>query len=160
MTDYYPAEIHIGGPVPRTALDELVKQIVDAGASLEGYGERTVTDKSIREALREGHIINLFDERACYGRFDKLEEFLVRNQIHFNRHSEAYCEYDAENVYFRGGERKLSMAASQEGDVLIRCEDVMDVLNNDDLDDCGKLKALTMLIAPPETKPLESIHFV
>ena len=30
MTDHYPAEIHIGGPIPRTVLDELVKQIVAA----------------------------------------------------------------------------------------------------------------------------------
>ena len=160
MTDHYPAEIHIGGPVPRTVLDELVKQIVDAGASLEGYGECTVTDKSVREALWEGHIVDLFDDRACCGRFDELENFLVRRRIHFNRHCEAYCEYDAENVYFRGGERKLSTPANQEGDAMIRCEDVTDVLNNDGLDDRDKLEALAGLVTPPETKPMEPIRFV
>ena len=160
MTDHYPAEIHIGGPIPRTVLDELVKQIVAAGASLEGYGERTVTDKSVREALREDHIVDLFDDRACCGRFDELEDFLIRHQIHFNRHCEAYCEYDAENVYFRGGERALSMPAAQEGDDLIRCKNVMDALNNDGLDDRGKLEALAGLVTPPETEPLELIRFV
>ena len=160
MADHYPAEIHIGGPIPRTILNELVKQIVATGASLGGYGERSVTDKSIRETLQEGQIIDLFDDRARYGRFDELEGFLVRHGIHFNRHCDAYSEYDGKNVYFRGSQRVLSLPASQEGNILIRHEDVVNILNNNNLDDHGKLEALTKLVVPPEIKPLEPIRFV
>ena len=119
MADYYPAEIHIGGPIPRVVLDELIKEVVATGTSLEGYDERSVTDKSIRETLQEGQIIDLFDYRARYGRFDELEGFLVRHGIHFDLHCDAYCEYDGENVYFRGGPRVLSLPASQNGNILI-----------------------------------------
>ena len=160
MADHYPAEIHIGGPIPRAVLGELDKQIVATGTSLEGYGGRTVTDESTREALQEGRTIDLFDDRARYGRFDELEDFLVRRGIHFNLHCEAYSEYDGENVYFRGGPRLLSLPASQEGNILIRHEDIVNILNNHDLDDHGKLEALEELVLPPETKPLEPIRFV
>ena len=37
MSDYYPGEIHIGGPIPQAAIKELIEQIVSTGASLEGY---------------------------------------------------------------------------------------------------------------------------
>ena len=160
MADYYPAEIHIGGPIARAVLDELVKQIIATGASLDGYGQHTVTDASIREALQEGQIVDLFDDRARYGRFDELEDFLVRHGIHFNLHGDAYSEYDGENVYFRGGQRVLSLPASQEGNILLRLEDIMNILNNNDLDDHGKLEALKELVVPPETKPLEPIWFM
>ena len=160
MADRYPAEIHIGGPIPRTVLDELVEQIVVTGASLDGYGENTVTDASISNILREGQIIDLFDDQAQYGRFEELEDFLVRRGIHFDLHSDAHCEYDGENVYYRGGQRVLSLPATQNGNILIHHEDVMKILNNNDLDDQDKLKALVKLVVPPETKPLGPIRFV
>ena len=159
MADHYPAEIHIGGPIKRIVIDELVKQIIATGASLNGYCENSVTDESAREPLKEGSIIDLFDDRARYGRFDELEKFLVRHRIHFDLHCDAYSEYDGENVYYRGGKKVLSLPAGQEGNILIRHEDIMNILNNNDLDDHGKLGALIKLIVPPETKPLEPIRF-
>jgi hypothetical protein len=160
MSDRYPAEIQIGGLIPRTLLDELVKEIVATGTSLDDYGGRIATNESVQEVLQEGQIVKLCDDQARYGRFDELEDFLVRRGIHFNLHCDAFCEYDGENVYFRGGKRLLSLPASQKGNILIRFEDIMNILNNHDLDDHRKLEALTKLVVPPETKPLEPIRFV
>jgi hypothetical protein len=47
MSDYFPAEIHIGGPVPRTALDGLIEAILAQRGSLTDYGDAEPT----REAL-------------------------------------------------------------------------------------------------------------
>ena len=117
MADHYPGEIHIGGPIKQAVLDELVKQIIATGASLNGYCESSVTNESAREVLKEGSIIDLFDDRARYGRFDELEDFLVRHGIHFDLHCDAYSEYDGENVYFRGGQKVLSLPADQDGKI-------------------------------------------
>ena len=61
MADHYPGEIHIGGTIKRAILDELAKQIVATGASLEGFCECTASDESIRDALQEGQTLFLHD---------------------------------------------------------------------------------------------------
>ena len=160
MADYYPGEIHIGGPIPQKAIQELIQKIVGTGASLEGFGERVVTETSAHQALSENQIIDLYADQARYGRFEELEDFLVRNGIHFTLHCEAYCEYEAEKVYYRGGMRILSLPSDQSGNLLVRFEEVSAILDNDQLDDPAKLEALRQLIIPPETKPLEPIRFI
>ncbi len=160
MADHFPAEIHIGGPIPRDILDELVKEIVATEASLKGYTEDTVTDESARKAFQEGKIIDLYDDQARYGSFEELENFLIEHEIHFDRHHDSYCEYSAENVYCRGNQEILNRPSNQNGDVLIRRDDIMSILNNNALDNSGKLEALAQLAEPPETKQLEPIRFV
>ena len=49
MSDRYPAEIQIGGPIPRTILVELVKEIVATGASHGDYSGGIVTQESVQE---------------------------------------------------------------------------------------------------------------
>ena len=159
MSDRYPAEIHIGGPIPRTLLDKLIQKVMEAGASLNGYDDGCATEDEVRAVLKEGNILDLCDCHACYGHFHELEEFLIQNGIHFNHHCEACYEYDAVNTYYRGG-RVLTLAATQSGDCLLPITDVIQIINHHDLDDHGKLEALTRLVAPSETKPLEPIRFV
>jgi len=159
MSDRYPAEIHIGGPVPRTLLDELVRKIAETGASLNGYDDGCATEDEIRAALREGAILDLCDCHACYGHFGELEAFFIQHGIHFNHHCEAYYEYDAENTYYRGS-RVLTMAANQAGHPLLPVADVLAILNNTRLDDHAKVKALRGLAEPTEAQPLSPIQFV
>jgi len=159
MSDRYPAEIYIGGVIPRRVLDTLVRKITEAGVSLNGYDDDCATEDEIRAALKEGNTLDLYDCRAAYGHFDELEKFLIQHGIHFNHHSEACYEYDAENTYYRGG-KILTMAATQSGECLLPVTDILEVLNNHELDDFGKLEALTRLAVPPETKPLEPIQCV
>jgi len=159
MSDRYPAEIHIGGIIPRRFLDTLIQKVMEAGASLNGYDDGCATEDAVRVALRGDNILDLFDCRASYGHFDELEKFLVQNGIHFNHHCEACYEYDAENTYYRGN-KVLTMAATQSGDCLVPVTDILQILYKRDMDDHGKLKALTKLVVSPETKPLKPIRFV
>ena len=90
MADRYPAEIHIGGPIPRSLINELVRKAIETGASVKGYDGGTATEEDVRSALTGGRILSLFDCQAGYGHFPELEAFLVDNHIHFNHHCEAY----------------------------------------------------------------------
>ena len=92
MSDRYPAEIHIGSPIPQTLLDKLIQKIMEAGTSLNGYDDGCATEDEVRAALREGNILDLCDCHASYGHFGELEEFLIQNGIHFNHHCEACYE--------------------------------------------------------------------
>ena len=159
MSDRYPAEIHIGGPVPRTLLDDLVRKIAETGASLNGYDDGCATEDEVRAALREGAILDLCDCHASYGHFGELEAFLIQHGIHFNHHCEACYEYDAQNTYYRGGQ-VLTMAANQAGHPLLPVAEVLHVLNNTQLDDHAKVETLRRLAQPPEAQPLEPIRFI
>ena len=159
MSDRYPAEIHIGGAIPRTLMDTLVRKIMETGASLNGYDDGDATEDEIRAALREGNVLDLCDCHACYGHFQELEEFLIRHQIHFNHHCDACYEYDAENNYYRGN-KVMTMAANQAGDCLLHVADVLNILDNPDLDDHAKVEELRSLTSPLETSPLQPIRFI
>ena len=159
MSDRYPAQIHIGGPIPRTLLEELVRKIAETGASLNGYDDGYAGEDEIRTALRESAVVNLYDCHASYGHFRELEAFLIEHGIHFNHHSEACYEYDAQNTCYRGGQ-VLTMAANQAGHPLLSITEVLAILNNAQLEDHGRLEALRQLAEPPEISPLEPIQLI
>ena len=160
MSDYFPAEIRIGGPVSRNRLGELTRVIVEEGVSLEGYGGPDATQDALQESLREGAIVALYADQARYGQFDSLEAFLVKHRIHFDRYSEAFCEFSAEAVFYRGGEEAIILPADQSGHVLLRFEDIVGILDDSALDEGGKVGAIRCLVARPETEPLAPIRFI
>jgi hypothetical protein len=160
MSDYYPAEIRIGGPIPKIVLTELIRVIVDEAVSLDGYGGPDATQNALREAFREGATVNLYADQARYGQFDSLEAFLVKHRLHFDRYSEAFCEFSAEAVFYRGGQEAVVLPADQSGHILLPFEDVVGILDDPSLDDRAKLVALRRLVARPETEPLAPIHLI
>jgi len=112
MSDHFPAELHIGGPMPRALLEELIGVIVAEGASLEDYSAPCATEEALREAFREGAVVSLYDAEASFGQFDALEAFLVKHHLHFDRYSDAFYEYNAEVVFYRGrGEVRACLSA-------------------------------------------------
>lgn len=159
MADYFPAEIHIGGPIPRAALDDLIEAILAEGVSLHDYGGPGPTREELDEALREGAAVDLYDDQACYGQFEDLEAFLVNHGIHFDRHGDAHCEFNAENVHYRGSREPLIMLADQSGNSLVRCQEVLEILDGL-AGDKTKLKAIRDLAAPPHATPLKPIQFI
>jgi hypothetical protein len=159
MSDRYPAEIHIGGAIPRKLLDKLVRKIRETGASLNGYDDGCATEDEVRVALSKGTVLDLCDCHAGYGHFQELEKFLIRHQIHFNHHCEACYEYDAENNYYRGS-KVLTMAANQVGDCLLPVGEVLNILDDSNLDDHAKIDQLRKLSGPPKTTPLQPIRFI
>ena len=160
MGEYYPAEIHIGGPIRKTALNKLVKVIVSQGVSLKDYDEAPADEYSLKEAFGQATIVKLYDDQASYGQFDELEAFLVRHRIHFERHSDAHYEFDAENVNYRGGKEPTVLHADQAGNALLDATEVRDVLNDASLDDPAKINAIRKLAFPPETSPLTPVHLI
>ncbi|HUT59472.1 MAG TPA: hypothetical protein VNA25_16605 [Phycisphaerae bacterium] len=160
MSDHFPAEIYIGGPIPRVLLEELVGVIVADGASLEDYGAPCATEEDLRKAFREGAVVSLYDAEASFGQFDGLEAFLVKHRIPFDRYSDAFYEYNAEAVFYRGRGEPIIMPTDQEGHVMVHAEVIAKVLDDGSLDAPRKLNAVRRLIAPPGTEPLAPIRFV
>jgi len=160
MSDHFPAEIYIGGPIPRALLEELIGVIVADGASLEDYGAPCATEESLRQAFREGVVVSLYDAEASFGQFDALEAFLVKHRISFDRYSDAFYEYNAEAVFYRGRGEPIIMPTDQEGHIMVHADVVAKVLDNRSLDAPRKLDAVRRLIAPPGTEPLAPIRFV
>jgi hypothetical protein len=160
MADYFPGEIHIGGPIPRRLLKRLIAAIVAEGLSLTNYGDPAATPSTLQKALEAGEIVHLYDDQATYGQFEGLENFLARHRIHFNRHSDSRYEFSAENVYCRGGKRPIVLFATEEGCPLLSCDEVTAILDNASLDDTAKLRAIRRKAAPPEMRPLEPVRLV
>jgi hypothetical protein len=160
MSDHFPGEIRIGGPIPRVVLKKLVRAVAAEGASLEGYGGPEAKTEEIEKAFHEGAIVRLYADQARYGMFADLEAFLVRRRIHFDRVSEAFCEYNAEAVFYRGRGEPIIMPTDQEGHIMVHAEVITKVLDDRSLDAPQKLDAVRRLIAPAGTEPLAPIRFV
>lgn len=160
MSDHFPGEIRIGGPIPQIVLTELIRVIVDEAVSLDGYGGPDATEETLWQAFRQGAIVALYADQARYGQFDSLEAFLVKHRIHFDRHSEAFCEYNAEVVRYRGGKEAVVLPADQNGNVLLSREEIAAVLEDVSLDAPAQVAAIRRLVNPPDTEPLAPIRFM
>ena len=69
-------------------------------------------------------------QSGSFGMFEELEAFCVKHGISFDRHSDAFAEYDAENVSYRPGMKEPGVSsATQSGDALLRAEEVQKVLD-------------------------------
>ena len=159
MSDYFPAEIHIGGPIRLRHVDDLITEMAQQNLSLHGYGNPAATKATLRQALQEGTIIHLYDDEARNGCFEELEEFLVRRRIHFDRLSAAFCEYSGEKVFYRGRGQPLVRLADQAGKVVIGVEELAAILDQKNRSDSDRLKALRRFINPPECTALTPIQF-
>ena len=160
MADHFPGEIHIGGPIPRAVLQKLIRAAVDEGVSVEGYGGPDADAEALQKAFQEGAVVHLYADQARYGMFAVLEHFLVDHRIPFDRFSEAFCEYNAEVVRYRGGKEAVVLLADQNGHVLLGREEIAAVLEDASLEAPAKVEAIRRLVSPPETAPLAPIRFV
>ncbi|MGC9335811.1 MAG: hypothetical protein ACP5JJ_16815, partial [Anaerolineae bacterium] len=160
MFDRFAAEIHIGGPIPRTLIEPLAEAIVATGASLLGYGDKIATKQEALEALRDGTKVSLYDDQALCGRMADLEDFLLKHHIHFDHCSVAYGEYDAEMAFYRGGPEAVYIYATQDGRPLFSQEELAGILDHPQWSDSQKLEALGRLIHPPEMHPLQPLQLI
>ena len=131
MADNFPAAITIGGNIPRDLLDELAAVIEEEGLGDE-WGEPSLSVEEIKEvfgaAAAKGETARFVDAEARYGQFDDLERHCTLNGIDFDRHNDARYEYDAENVYGRGRRRPVVISANQDGDDMVKIEEICRVL--------------------------------
>jgi len=159
MSDRFPAEIHIGGPIPRQLRDQLIQAIVAQGVHLQDYGGPEATEEGLEPLIQEGEFLCLYDDQARYGEFDELEAFLVEHEIHFNRHSDGYCEHNAQWLFFRGSDAPLAMPAEQGAGILLYRENVAEILDDEEIDDQVKISQLRRLVYPPQLSELQPIRF-
>lgn len=129
MANRFPAQIWIGGQLSRTArlypddpnddttiFQGLIEALNTDGASHE-YGDAPIDFKWIRIGLaagselrglekylsENGSVLCLKHDQAVNGEFSETEQFCTEHNIPFNRWSDHYGEYSAENVYWRPG---------------------------------------------------------
>ena len=152
MADTFPGKIEIGGLVPQKCVEELIGEIVETCGSLDEYGLPEVTQDQVQQALREKCVLTLCHEQARYGEFEELEGFLLENGIHFNRHSNAYCEFDAEMIFYRGDDVSW-FPSTQPGELLLLHSDVAEILQKK-ISDSEKVAMLHRITYPPELKML------
>ena len=156
MSDRFPAEITIGGSIPRRLLDELAGMIASEGVSLDWqYAlDKTAVREAIEAAAARSDTVRFTDEEACGGRFDDLENWLTSHGIDFDRHGDARYEYDGENAYGRGRKRPVIVNADQSGKDLVSAEKVRTVLVSQGPPD-RKLARIAKLVAiPPALTPI------
>ena len=163
MADRFPGDITIGSNIPLRLLDLLSEVIAEEVVSI-GWQYR-LDKASIRQAIENAaarkETVQFTDDQAAYGQFDELEGFLIKHRIHFNRHSDARYEYDAENVYYRGRGRPVTMLSTQDSNDVVYCHGVLDILQCKSMNVQKKLEKLRKLVAPLEaTIPLSPIRLI
>jgi len=134
MGDYFPAEIHIGGPVKRQDVKGLCEAIRREGVSIGEYGGpgfEPETAEDLLEAAREcDGVISLYDDDADGGMFEQLEEFCEQHDIPFTRKNDAKYEHRAEVVEFRAGWAECqAFPADNDGNQLVDVREIEKILD-------------------------------
>ena len=156
MSDRFPAEITIGGNIPRRLLDKLAGMIASEGVSIDWqYAmDKAAVRAAIEAAASRGETARFTDDEACYGQFEDLENWLTSHGIDFDRHSDARYEYDGENAYGRGRKHPVTMNADQSGKDLVSAEEVRKILASQE-PPYRKLARIAKLAAgPPALTPI------
>lgn len=114
MSDRYGANIEIGGQISRskmdpddseqTCLEALLAAINNESVSRDygGKDENPANEQELLELIVDGHLCFKHEE-IRNGEFEQLESDCRRLGLSFDRHSEAYCEYDAQDNWWRPG---------------------------------------------------------
>ena len=156
MSDRFPAEISIGGRIPRRLLDELAGMIASEGVSIDWqYAlDKTAVRAAIETAASKGQTVRFTDDEAVCGQFEDLENWLTSHAIDFDRHGDARYEYDGENAYGRGRKRPVIVNADQSGKDLVSAEEVRKVLASQAPPDRKLAQIAKLAAVPPALAPI------
>jgi len=156
MSDRFPAEITIGGRIPRRLLDELAGMIASEGVSIDWQYtlDKAAVQKAIEEAGAKGETVRFTDDEACYGQFEDLENWLTSHGIDFDRHSDARYEYDGENAHGRGRKRPVIMNSDQSGNDLVSAEEVRRIRASQAPADRKLTQIAKLAAVPPALTPI------
>ena len=102
MADYSYANIRIGGTITKKQAEKRL-EFIDQEAPMED--ERIETIKDLEKIGEEEKVLFLHTAEARWGQFEKLEEYLIKNKIAFDRWSEPYMDDSAVRVVFRPGDK-------------------------------------------------------
>ena len=161
MSEPIPSKIIIGGPIPRSLLEELAEAISSEGVGIDWDEHNLIEAEAlahIENAAREHQTVTFTDSQANYGQFNELEGFLNTHNIHYDRHNDAKYEYNAEWVCGRDQEKAVCVESDQDGHFLVNTESLNAILGNKDLSPAQKLKAIRLLANP--VAPLQPLTIV
>lgn len=106
MADNFPGKIWIGGEIPPEVAKGLIRALAEDDACAVDYGRDSIKDdgnlQQLLAALDDGNLV-FYNDQAEYGEFPATEAFCRQWGIDYDRHSDHYCEHDAERASFRKG---------------------------------------------------------
>lgn len=108
MGEHFPAQIDIGGDVPRRLIPELIQAICDDGLhdpDDESLRCEFVDEYDMLEYIADMDVeyLRMADYQASYGDLPHVREFLVRHQIPFDLLSDHHHEFDGQLIQYRAG---------------------------------------------------------
>ena len=163
MSERFATWIQIGGKVPRSKINQLLKTIAAAGVSLE-WGDVPFTPNSADDLLaaRKDGLLWLCDDEAAWGQFPELEQACRRLKLAHTRCSDGGCAYDAERVDWRPGMKEpLARRSSteQSGETFVRAGEAKEALVVLEAGDIPKAIAKLRGLCPdiPELPPFEIV---
>lgn len=162
MSDRFPAEITIGGKIPRLILWDIAKLIVDEGLGAswegeiyEGGLEIDLVLTMFERAAERCETLTFSDLDARGGEFPSVENFLIKEKIDFDRHSEGKYSESAELIICRDGRHRW-FPSDQEGRLLIEATQVREILDKK-ITPKEKLARIDAMITIPTLAPITLI---
>jgi hypothetical protein len=156
MGDYFPGSIEIGGTITRAVYNKLFKL-----AQSYGFEWADVPDDpdDLLKAIA-GKPLEITDPQASGGMFPDIEEFCQENGLTFRRHSDSYCEYEAEIVWWEPGmdETAYTLATSNDEVPVVLLSEVETAMKQKS--EAARTRAFKQLIkrhTPVNVPPLEVI---
>lgn len=125
MVDRYPGRIQIGGTLSARKLNNLVRTVAITDPEIEmnwSFGEDVfLTGEKLQNWLAtrsEPRTLDLHAGELPDGSFHPLEQWLRDHELSYRRHSDSYCDIDAEIVLFIKG-NSTRYDANNEGDIML-----------------------------------------
>jgi len=164
MAEHFYGNIHIGGVIPENKLDKLVEMLEKEGVQINDIWAPQDDSGDLRAYIKhcanEGKVASFEESQAAWGKFEMLEDWLVENEIDFDRFSSQFYEFSAEYRFYRAeGNKDIYLYTSEDGDPIIgaatldqwiqmlkkgKTEDVVTQIKHY-LDPVPELKPLTIL---------------
>lgn len=113
MSDHLAAQITIGGCISRAFVPGLCAALAAERASLE-WGDAPFTPTTVedlifaRQTIDGVEVLRLYDPESRHGQFERLESFLLKRKIAFDRRTEGRFDRAPELVTYRPDAERCS----------------------------------------------------
>ncbi len=161
MSDYMPAEIHIGGRIAKRIVPDLCANIENQHVATE-WGDapfKPTTERDLLGACTDG-VLWLCDTEARWGEFADLEEFLRENDIAYTRQTAGRYEYNPEIVEYRPGSDPVVLTTLASGEPIVPVSALVDVTKAIERGSIVKVRQAMREALPPTVVPLEPFSIV
>lgn len=102
MSEYFPVEFHIGGPIKRSLLPELVAICCTDDLFLSWDDTDSLNVDKVIQRIEEDHELILLG-KVNWGDTPELNEFCVKNQLPFTKNTASVYEYGSDIAWWHPG---------------------------------------------------------